>query len=179
MIHSEPLVKHHETLKHKSFHATIPALDVKTSAFGAATSAIAWGHSMQRYRGSMRRCRRSARWYRHGVSGSISYCGVGITMRMCNRVTNHRDISTFSKPVLYGYFFQRRCTNGLVKHFVKIFVNLVTCKVAKLIRQEFFFHISKRTMHNAGKNIPINFIYLPAKLMSLQILVKNCSSLHQ
>ena len=32
-----------------------------------------------------------------GVSGD---CGVGITPQMCNRVTNHGDMSTFSKPVL-------------------------------------------------------------------------------
>ena len=46
--HREPLVKHHETLKtlwnimkQSSFDATISALDVEMSAFGAATSAIA------------------------------------------------------------------------------------------------------------------------------------------
>ena len=58
------------------------ALDVETSAFGAATSAIA----------------RSYRRYLRGVSGDIGDCGVGITPQMCNRVTNHGDMSTFSKP---------------------------------------------------------------------------------
>ena len=35
---------------------------------------------------------------RRGVSGDIGDCGVGITPQMCNRVTNHGDMSTFSKP---------------------------------------------------------------------------------
>ena len=76
-------------MKRSSFDATISALDaetsaldVETSAFGAATSAIA----------------RSYRRYRRGVSGDIGDCGVGITPQMCNRVTNHGDRSTFSKP---------------------------------------------------------------------------------
>ena len=55
--------------------------DAETSAHGAATSAIA----------------RSYRQYRRGVSGDIGDCGVG-TPQMCNRVTNHGDMSTFSKP---------------------------------------------------------------------------------
>ena len=36
--------------------------------------------------------------YRHGVSSDINDCGVGITPQMCNRVTNHGDTGTFSKP---------------------------------------------------------------------------------
>ena len=70
----------------RSFDETISALDAETSlldaetsALGAATSAIA----------------RSYRRYRRGVSGD---CGVGITPQMCNGVTNHGDMSTFSKP---------------------------------------------------------------------------------
>ena len=71
------------------------------------------GHSMRRYRCSMRRRRRWMRrrrcsmWRRRrsarrrrrsrGVSGD---CGVGITPQMCNRVTNHGDMSTFSKPAI-------------------------------------------------------------------------------
>ena len=62
-------------MKQSLFDATI-------SALGAATSAIA--RSYWRYRG--------------GVSGVIGDCGVGITPQMCNRVTNHGDMSTFSKP---------------------------------------------------------------------------------
>ena len=58
------------------------ALGAETSALGAVTSAIA----------------RSYRRYRRGVSGNIGDCGVGVTPQMCNRVTNHGDISTFSKP---------------------------------------------------------------------------------
>ena len=41
---------------------------------------------------------RSYRRYQRGVSGDIGDCGVGITPQMCNRVTNHEDMSTFSKP---------------------------------------------------------------------------------
>ena len=64
-------------MKQSSFDATISALDAETSSLGAATSAI-------------------ARSYRRGDSGD---CRVGITPQMCNRVTNHGDMSTFSKPV--------------------------------------------------------------------------------
>ena len=63
----------------QSFDATISALDAETSALGAAIA-------------------RSYRRYRRGVSGYISDCGVGITPQMSNRVTNHGDMSTFSKP---------------------------------------------------------------------------------
>ena len=66
----------------KSFDATISALDAETSALDAETSAIV----------------RSYRQYRRGVYGDIGDCGVGITPQMCNRVTNHGDMSTFSKP---------------------------------------------------------------------------------
>ena len=61
--------------------AEMSSLDAETSSLGAATSAIA----------------RSYRRYQRGVSGD---CGVGITPQMCNRVTNHGDMSTFSKPGL-------------------------------------------------------------------------------
>ena len=62
-------------MKHSSFDATISALDAETSAIG-----------------------RSYRRYRCGVYGDIGDCRVGITPQMCNRVTNHGDTSTFSKP---------------------------------------------------------------------------------
>ena len=85
----EPLVKHHETLKtlwnimkQSSFNATISALDAETSSLDGETSVIA----------------RSCRRYRCGVYGDIGDCGVGITPQMCNRVANHGDMSTFSKP---------------------------------------------------------------------------------
>ena len=62
------------------------------------------GHSMRRYRRWMRRRRRSMRRRcsivaRCGVTSDIGDCGVGTTPQMCNRVTNHGDMSTFSKPV--------------------------------------------------------------------------------
>ena len=66
----------------RSFDGTISSLNAETLALGAATSAIALSY----------------RRYRRGVSGDIGDCGVGITPQMCNRVTNHRDMSTFSKP---------------------------------------------------------------------------------
>ena len=66
----------------RSFDATISSLDAETSSLGAVTSAIA----------------RSYQRYRRGVSGDIGDCGVGITPQICNRVTNHGDMSTFSKP---------------------------------------------------------------------------------
>ena len=59
-------------------------------AIGTATSAIA----------------RSYRRYRRGVSGNISDSGVGITPQMCNRVTNHGDMSTFSKPDLIVVYIE-------------------------------------------------------------------------
>ena len=76
----------------RSFDATISALDAETSSLDAETSAIA----------------RSYRRYRRGVYGDIGNCGVGTTPQMCNRVTNHGDMSTFSKPGLTWstlYFF--------------------------------------------------------------------------
>ena len=62
------------------------------------------GHSMRRYRRWMRRRRRSMRRRRRSARrcrrsrGVYSDIGVGITPQMCNRVTNHGDMSTFSKP---------------------------------------------------------------------------------
>ena len=70
----------------RSFDATISALDAETSSLDAETSAIARSYSR----------------YRRGVSGDIGDCGVGITPQMCNRVTNHGDMSTFSKPAIAG-----------------------------------------------------------------------------
>ena len=53
----------------------ISALDVETSAIA-----------------------RSYGRYRRGVLGDIGNSGVGVTPQMCNRVTNHGDIHTFSRP---------------------------------------------------------------------------------
>ena len=62
-------------MKHSSFDVTISALDAETSAIT-----------------------QSYRQYLRGVSGD---CGVGITPQICNRVTNHGDMSNFSKPVFW------------------------------------------------------------------------------
>ena len=58
-------------MEHSSFDATISALD--------AESAI-------------------VRSYRRIVFGDIGDCGVGVTPQICNRVTNHGDMGTFSRP---------------------------------------------------------------------------------
>ena len=91
-------------MKHLSFDATILALDVETSAFGAATSTIA-RRSFDHFDAIIlvldaetSALARSYWRYRRGVSSDIGDSGVGITPQMCNRVTNHGDMSTFSKP---------------------------------------------------------------------------------
>ena len=77
------------------FDATISALGAETSALGTETSALGTATSA---------IARRYRQYRRGVSGDIGDCGIGITPQMCNRVTNHGDMSTFSKPVShYGF----------------------------------------------------------------------------
>ena len=95
-------------MKQSSFDATISALDaetsaldMETSAFGAATSAIAWRSfdaTISALDAETSAIARSYGRYRRGVYVDIGECGVGITPQMCNRVTNHRDMSTFSKP---------------------------------------------------------------------------------
>ena len=95
-------MKHHETLEHASFDAPILALDVETSALDEETSVLdaetsALGAAIAR----------SYRRYWRRVFGDIGNCGVGITLQMCNRVTNHGDMGIFSRPVnmLDGLFF--------------------------------------------------------------------------
>ena len=83
------------------FDATISALDAETSALGAETSALGAETSA---------IARSYRRYRRGLSGDIGDCGVGITPQMCNRVTNHRDTSTFSKPAFKTEFSMGSCS---------------------------------------------------------------------
>ena len=73
----------------RSFDATISALDAETSSLDAETSALGAATSA---------IARSYRRYRRGVHADIGDCGVGITPQMCNRVTNYGDMSTFSKP---------------------------------------------------------------------------------
>ena len=92
-------------MKHSSFDATISpldaetlVLDVETSVFGAVTSVIArrsFDTSISALDAETSAIARSYRRYRSRVSGD---CGVGITPQMCNRVTNHGNESTFSKP---------------------------------------------------------------------------------
>ena len=87
-------MKHHKTREHSPFDAIL-ALDVETSALGTATLALGAATSA---------LARSFQRHRRGVSGDIGDCGVGITPQMCNRVTNHADMSTFSKQVAGGVF---------------------------------------------------------------------------
>ena len=107
--------KRHETLKtlwnimkQSLFDATISALDaetsaldMETSAFGAATSSIArrsFDATISALGAATSAIARSYLRYRGGVYADIGDCGVGITSQMFNRVTNHGDMSTFSKP---------------------------------------------------------------------------------
>ena len=76
-------------MKQTSFNATTSALDAETSSLDAEMSALGMAPSA---------IVRSYWRYWSEVSGDIGDCGVGITPQMCNRVTNHRDMSTFSKP---------------------------------------------------------------------------------
>ena len=76
----------------------IPEGDVDTSGFGAVTLAIARRSFDATISALDAETSAIARSYRRGVSSDIGDCGVGITPQMCNRVTNHGDMSTFSKP---------------------------------------------------------------------------------
>ena len=82
VIHCEPLVKQHEIIiKH-----------CETS----------WNthHSMRRYRCSMWQHRHSMLDISPhlGVSGDIDDCSVGLTLQICNRVTNPWDTGIFYRP---------------------------------------------------------------------------------
>ena len=91
-------------MEHSSFDAETPALEVETSAFGAATLAIARSSfdatisALDAETSALGAVARSYQRYRREVSGDIGDCGVGITLQMCNRITNHGDVSTFFKP---------------------------------------------------------------------------------
>ena len=76
-------------MKHLPFDATILVLNSATSALGVVTSALV----------------RNFRLYWYGVSGD---CGVGITPQMCNRVTNHGDMDTCSKPGEESVCFKKK-----------------------------------------------------------------------
>ena len=121
-------MKHHETLEHSPF----------------------------RYRRSMQRHLRSARRYRRsrGVSGD---CGVGITPQMCNRVTNHGDMDTFSKPMetlpkeLYSDYFKKW----------NLFTHLPDRKKYSLLKDKYlredsiirYFHSKSLNMRSEWRNI--------------------------
>ena len=92
MKHSENM-KHHETLvKCCETSRNTRTLAIRCDDIGARCGDIG--------------ARRSDSSARHGDIGArvefrmgdISDCRVGITPQMCNRVTNHGDMGTFSKP---------------------------------------------------------------------------------
>ena len=88
-------------MKHSSFDVTISALDAETSSLVAATSAIAWKSfdaTILALDAETSAITQSYLRYRHRVFSDIGDCGVGVTPQMCNRVTNHGDMGTFSRP---------------------------------------------------------------------------------
>ena len=103
-------------MKQSSFDATISALDAETSSLDADTSSLdaetssldAETSSLDAETSSLdaetSAIARSYRRYRRGVYGDIGDCGVGTTPQMCNKVTNHGDMSTFSK-LEFGLYF--------------------------------------------------------------------------
>ena len=98
-------MKHHETLEHSSFDETISALDAEMLALGAATSAIAWRSFNatisgldEETSGLDEETSAIAQTYRQYRRGDIGDCGVGVPPQMSNRVTNHGDMATFSRP---------------------------------------------------------------------------------
>ena len=88
-------------MKHSSFDATISALDVEKSAFGAATSAIArrsFDATISALDAETSAIVQSYRWYRRGISGD---CGVGITPQMCNTCLGKVPISPWLVTLLH------------------------------------------------------------------------------
>ena len=89
--HHETLVKHCDThLKHETSWNTLKTLWNITKHSNTHHSMRRCRQSMQRHQHSVQRHRRS-----RGASGD---CRVGITAKMCNKVTNRGDMGTFSKP---------------------------------------------------------------------------------
>ena len=84
-------------MKHSSFDATISALDTETSALDVETSAFGLDAGTSAL-GTETSVLGAGRRRSRGVSCNIGDCGVGVTPQMCNGVTNHGDMSTFSKP---------------------------------------------------------------------------------
>ena len=79
--HCEPLVKHYETLlKHRETSQNTQTLAIRCDDIGARCGDIG-----------------ACTEFPAISAQSSGDCGVGITPQMCNRVTNHGDVSTFSK----------------------------------------------------------------------------------
>ena len=77
-------MKHHETLlKHCETSQNTRTLAIQCDDIGA------WHGNIGARHGNFGACAE--------FSGDIADCGLGITPQMCNRVTNHADMSTFSK----------------------------------------------------------------------------------
>ena len=100
----------------RSFDASISALDAETSSLDAETSAL--GAETSELGAATSAIARSYRRYQRGVYSNIGDCGVGTTPQMCNRVTNHGDMSTFSKPEL-SCKFRRIFYNNYINNFFR------------------------------------------------------------
>ena len=86
-------------MKQSLFDTTISALAAETSAATARRFDISARRSDIGAQHGISALAWSFQGYRSGVSACIGDCGVGMTLPMCNRVTNHGDMGTFSKPV--------------------------------------------------------------------------------
>ena len=94
--HREPVVKHHETLlKHCGTSRNTETLAIRCDAIVARCGDL--GARLEFPMISARSLRR----YRRGV---------GITPQMCNKVTNHGDMGTFSKQACGGCVRQKVTT---------------------------------------------------------------------
>ena len=87
-------------------------------------------HLMRRYQRSMRSGRRSMRRCQL-LCGVFGDCGVGVTPQMCNRVTNHGDMGTFSRSALLHVcgvipipISLQVCRSGKNTHIAMILVTL-------------------------------------------------------
>ena len=91
--------------------AEMSVLGTETSALGAETSALGAETSTLGAETSVLGAATSAimRSYRRYLRGAFGDCRVGITSQMCNRVTNHGDMGTFSKPASESLFLTSEC----------------------------------------------------------------------
>ena len=115
--HCKPLVKHHETLLKHHETVVIQCNDISAWCGDVCVWGSDVGDRVEVIRSDAIGARCGDVVTRSGDVGNhvelptiwrwdICDCGVGITPQMCDRVTNHGDMSTFSKPAWKQYFFQ-------------------------------------------------------------------------